>query len=346
MKLAINGFGRIGRQVVRILIDRDHKDQAGLQKSGLVAINDLSDPKTLAHLLKYDSIYGPLSDDIKTEVEDEKKGTGQIIINGYPIQVLTEPDPAKLPWKELGVEVVIESTGEFTKKEDAAKHITAGAKKVILSAPPKGGGVSTYIIGVNSQDQKNNEAIISNSSCTTNSVAPVAAIIQSNFGVEKATMTTIHAYTADQRLQDAPHKDLRRARAASANIVPTTTGAAVSTGEVIPELKGLFDGMAIRVPVITGSLSDFTFLVKKPATIEQVNQAIIKAADENPRYKGILTYTSDPIVSSDVIGNPHSSIVDLTLTKVIDSDLVKVVSWYDNEWGYTQRLVEMALAER
>lgn len=335
-KIGINGFGRIGRQFVRAALEREKMGELKFKDIGLVAVNDLTDAKTLAHLLKYDTIYGKLENNI--EAEEDK-----ISIDGTPILVLSEPDPVKLPWKELGVEVVVESSGKFTKREEASKHLKAGAKKVIISAPPKGEGVNTYILGVNNDKRKSSEEVISNSSCTTNCVAPCIAVLQEKFGIKKALMTTIHGYTADQNLQDGPHRDLHRARAAAYNIIPTTTGAAISTTETIPELKGLFDGLAFRVPVITGSVSDFTLLMKRKVTAEEINQAIVEAA-ETPRFKGILSYTNEPIVSSDIIGSPFSSIVDLSLTKVIDDDLVKVVAWYDNELGYAYRLLELTLA--
>lgn len=346
MKLAINGFGRIGRQVIRVMLDRDKKGlPGGFNSAEVVAVNDLADPKTLAHLLKYDSIYGPLQNNIEAIVEDDKKA-GEIVIDGKRIKVFTQPNPEKLPWSELDVDVVIESTGEFVNREGAGKHLTAGAKKVVISAPPKSGGIPTFLIGVNSDKQTGNEKIISNASCTTNCIAPIAAIMTEVFGVEKAAMTTMHAYTADQRLQDAPHNDLRRARAAGINLVPTTTGAAISTTEVVPALKDKFDGLAIRVPVIVGSIADFTFLVKTPTSIEEVNKRLVEACDQDPRYRGVVTYTNDPIVSTDIIKNPYSAIIDLSLTNVIDKDFVKVVAWYDNEWGYTQRLVELTLGIR
>lgn len=256
--------------------------------------------------------------------------------------VFAEKDPANLPWKKMDIDIVLECTGHFTDFEGASKHIQAGAKRVIISAPAKGGGVPTHVIGVNEKDAGKTDKVINNASCTTNCIAPVAAVIHEVFGIKKAMMTTIHAYTADQNLQDGPHKDLRRARAAAENIVPTTTGAAIATTEVIPELKGLFDGLSMRVPVAVVSMSDFTFVLKKKVTVEQVNNALKKAA-KNARWKGILEVTEEPLVSSDFIGNPASSIVDLGLTKVVDGDLVKVVAWYDNEWGYSVRLAEMAL---
>lgn len=327
MKIAINGFGRIGRTTLRVALERG-------EYTNIAAINNLSDAKTHAHLLKYDSVYGTLKNEISYS-------ESELIVDGHKIKIFKEKEPQNLPWKEMGVGVVIESTGKFIKDDLAKAHLEAGAKKVILSAPSKGGTTKTYIMGVNNSDIKDDK-ILSNSSCTTNCVAPVAKVVHEKFGILKAMMTTIHGYTADQNLQDNAHKDLRRARAAAVNIVPTSTGAAISTTETIPQLKGLFDGLAFRVPVPTVSVSDFTFLVKKKTTVEEVNSAIKEAA-ERSELKGILTYTEDPIVSSDIVKNPSSSIVDLLLTNVVDGDLVKVVSWYDNEWGYSNRLWEMVM---
>lgn len=326
-KIAINGFGRIGRAAFKVALERP-----GVE---VVAINDLTEPKVLAHLLQYDTAYGIY----RREIVATEKG---IRVDGKEYPVYAEPDPKKLPWKDLGVEIVLECTGRFTEKEGAGQHITAGAQKVILSAPVKGddGSVPTYLIGANA-DFYHDEPIISNASCTTNCLAPVAKVLHEKFGIEKALMTTIHSYTADQNLQDGPHRDLRRARAAAANMVPTTTGAALAVTEVIPELKGLFDGLSVRVPTIVVSLTDFTFVLKTQTTKEAINQAL-EEASRDARYQGILAVTDRPLVSSDFIGNPASSIVDLSLTKVIAGDLVKVVAWYDNEWGYSNRLVEMA----
>ncbi len=325
-RIAINGFGRIGRAAFKAALDKTSLE--------IVAINDLTDTKTLAHLLKYDTVYRTYNRDVtftKTSVVVDRKE--------YP--VIAEKDPAKLPWKKMRVDIVIESTGRFITKELASAHIQAGAKRVVISAPPQGGDVGTFVLGVNDDRLDANEHIISNSSCTTNSVAPVAKVMHERFGVKKAILTTIHSYTADQNLVDGPHKDLRRARAAAQNIVPTTTGAAIATTETIPELKGLFDGMAVRVPTMDVSLSDFTFLLKKRVTVDKVNEAF-REAKKQPRFKGILDVTDEPLVSSDFIGNSHSTVVDLSLTKVIDGDLVKIVAWYDNEWGYSCRLVEIA----
>ena len=301
----------------------------------VVAINDLTEASVLAHLLRYDTAYGHYRKQI--EAKD-----GKLIVDGKVFPVYAEPDPKKLPWGELAVDVVLECTGRFTDKAGASQHIEAGAKKVILSAPAKGedDSVPTFLMGVN-EDTYDGEAIISNASCTTNSLAPVAKIIHEKFGIAKALMTTIHSYTADQNIQDGPHKDLRRARAAAQNIVPTTTGAAIAVTQVIPELKGLFDGHSMRVPTIVVSLTDFTFVLKKKTTEQEIN-AVLKQASTEARFSGVLAVTEEALVSSDFIGNPYSSIVDLSLTKVIDGDLVKVVAWYDNEWGYSNRLVEMA----
>ncbi len=328
MKLAINGFGRIGRCAFKIAWDKFPNDVE------IVALNDITTPKILAHLLKYDSTYGIWNHEVSA---DDKN----IIVDGKAIPVLAEKDPANLPWGTLGIDVVIESTGLFTNQEGMNKHIQAGAKKVVLSAPAKDANVPTFVLGVNA-DKYNGEQLINNASCTTNCITPVAQIIHETFGIAKAMMTTIHSYTASQTLQDGPKKDIREARAAAENIVPTTTGAAIATTQVIPELKGLFDGLSIRVPTPVVSLSDFTFLVKRPTTVEEINNALKKAASE-PRFQGVFTYTEEELVSSDFRGNPHSSIADLKLTRVIDGDFVKVVAWYDNEWGYSNRLVEQCI---
>jgi glyceraldehyde 3-phosphate dehydrogenase len=336
MKLAINGFGRIGRTALRVLLERD-------QIEHLVAVNDLADAETLAALLKYDSNYGALDADVegKNDSEEQKGDTpvGHITVNGHKIAVFAQKDPKLLPWKKLGVDVVIESTGRFVDEEGAGQHITAGAKKVVLSAPAKEGSVRTIVMGVNHDTLKKTDAIISNASCTTNCISPVAQVIVEKFGVKKAMMTTIHGYTADQNLQDGPHKDLRRARSAAVNIIPTSTGATLAAAEAVPELKGLFEGVAIRVPVPVGSISDFTFLLKKKTTVKEVNEVLTKAA-HSARYKGIMAVTDEPIVSSDIIGDPHSSIVDLSLTQVLDGDFIKVFAWYDNEFGYCNRLID------
>jgi len=325
VKIGINGFGRIGRNFFRAALAKGSDLE-------IVAVNDLTDNKTLAHLLKYDSINGRLDAEVTF---DET----QIIVNGKAIKVFEERDPANLPWGDLGVDIVIESTGRFTKSDDARKHIAAGAKKVIVSAPASGADVATLVLGVNegTYDPATHD-IISNASCTTNCLAPLAKVFMDEFGIERGLMTTVHAYTADQNLQDGPHDDLRRARAAAHNIIPTSTGAAKALGLVIPELVGKLDGYALRVPVITGSITDLTVTATKPVTVESVNAAYKKAAEG--ALKGILKYTEDEIVSSDIVGDPHSSIFDAKLTKVI-GDQVKVASWYDNEWGYSNRLVDI-----
>ena len=328
IRVAINGFGRIGRAAFKIAFEKPELE--------IVAINDLADTPTLAHLLKHDTAYGRY----RHEVSADEKG---IVVNGNVYPVFLEKDPLKLPWKDLSVDVVLECTGRFVDKDSSAQHITAGAKLVVLSAPAKGGAedVKTFIIGVN-EDTYAGETVVSNASCTTNCLAPVAKVIQDTFGIEKALMTTVHSYTGDQNLQDSPHRDVRRARAAGQNIVPTTTGAAIAVTEVIPELTNRFDGLALRVPTVVVSITDFTFLLKRKTTIEEVNMALQKAS-ESDRMKGVLAVTREQLVSSDFIGNPFSSIVDLSLTKVVDGDFVKVVAWYDNEWGYSQRLVELAM---
>ena len=338
LKVAINGFGRIGRTAFKIALDK-HQSEAEI-----VAINDLGDAKTLAHLLKYDSNYGIWPHDVSNDDPSASLGTGNhIIIDQKPYLVLQEKEPQKLPWKDLAVDVVIESTGRFTKGEQAKLHLQAGAKKVVISAPVHGDGTETktFLLGVNA-DNYDGEEVISNASCTTNSVAPVAKAINDAFGIQKAMLTTVHAFTQDQNLQDGPHKDLRRARSAATNIVPTTTGAAISTTEVIPELKGKFDGRALRVPVAVGSISDFTFLLGKKVSVEEVNQAL-KRASETDQYKGILAVTDEPIVSSDIVGRSESAIVDLSLTQVVDGDMVKIFAWYDNEYGYSNRLIEQVI---
>ncbi|KQN83672.1 type I glyceraldehyde-3-phosphate dehydrogenase [Arthrobacter sp. Leaf69] len=324
-RIGINGFGRIGRNYFRAALAQG----ADLE---IVAVNDLTSPEALAHLFKYDSVGGRLQETI--EVKD-----GNIVVDGKTVKVLAERDPAKLPWGELGVDIVIESTGFFTKAADAQKHIDAGAKKVLISAPASDEDI-TIVMGVN--DGLYDPAahhIISNASCTTNCLGPLAKVVNDAFGIERGLMTTIHAYTADQNLQDGPHKDLRRARAAAINMVPTSTGAAKAIGLVLPELKGKLDGYAIRVPVPTGSATDLTVTVSRETTVEEVNAAL-KAASESAELKGLLTYTDEPIVSSDIVGDPASSIFDSGLTKVIGNQ-VKVVSWYDNEWGYSNRLVDL-----
>lgn len=323
IRLAINGFGRIGRHAFRVALTKPWLD--------VVAINDITDPATLAHLLKYDTVYRNFN-----HVVSATKKVIKVDNKQYPVFAIK--DPAKLPWKKLKVDVVLECTGLFTDEAGLQAHLKAGAKKAILSAPAKGGNVSTFVMGVNDQQYKG-QVIINNASCTTNCVAPVAAVLQQAIGIKKAMMTTIHAYTADQRLQDAPHKDLRRARAAAENIVPTTTGAAISATEAIPSLKGRFDGLAIRVPVPVGSLTDFTMVLKRKTTVKEINNIFKRAAAG--KWQGILAVSNDPIVSADIIGRQESCIVDLPLTQVVDGDLVKVIAWYDNEWGYANRLVEI-----
>lgn len=321
-KVAINGFGRIGRLAFKSLLAKGNVE--------VVAINDLTDTTTLAHLLKYDSIHGRFDGTVEVTADGFK-------VNGKAIKVTAERDPANLPWAQLGVDIVLESTGFFVDKEGASKHITAGAKKVVISAPAKG-DIPTVVLGVNDDILTGSETIMSNASCTTNCLAPVAKVLNDKFGIDKGFITTIHAYTSDQNLQDAPHKDLRRARAAAINIVPTTTGAAKAVGLVLPDLKGKLDGNAVRVPTPTGSLTDLVCILKKETTIEEINAAM-KAAAEGP-MKGILKYTEDPIVSSDIVGDPHSSIFDSQMTSV-NGNLVKVVSWYDNEAGYSNRVADL-----
>ncbi len=327
-RIAINGFGRIGRNTLK----------AGFGKKGfnIVAINDLTDPETLAALLQNDTVHGRFDKKVKVQ-------KNAIVIGKTKIPVFSERDPSKLPWDKLKVDIVLECTGVFRTQEAANAHVQAGAKRVILSSPSKGGNVPTYVTGVNDKGIKKEKlAVIDNASCTTNCTAPVLAIMDEAFGVQKAMLSTIHAYTSTQRLIDAPHKDLRRARAAAANIIPTTTGAAIAATETIPKLKGKFDGMAFRVPVINGSVTDFVFLTKKKVTVDQVNAAFVKAA-KTPRFKKILEVTDEPLVSSDIVGNAASAIVNTDLTMVVDGNMVKVVAWYDNEWGYSSRLAEMAL---
>lgn len=327
-RLAINGFGRIGRNAFKIAFARDDLE--------IVAINDLTDTKTLAHLLKHDSNYGLYDKEVNFD------DTG-IIVADQHIRVLAEKDPLNLPWKELEVDVAIEATGFFVTHEDLKKHITAGAKKVVLSAPEKHEHFhDTYVMGVNEQDLKPEHEIISNASCTTNCITPVAAIIEANFGIEKAMMTTVHSYTASQKLQDAPAKDLREARSAAENIVPTSTGASIAAAKALPALKDVFGGLSIRVPTPVVSLSDFVIITKHPVSVKSVNEAFKKAAAD-PFYQGILAVTEEELVSSDFIGNSHSAIVDLNLTAVIGGNMLKVVAWYDNEWGYSNRLVEMTV---
>lgn len=321
-KIAINGFGRIGRMCFRSLIQNEHVE--------IVAINDLTDVPTLAHLLKYDSVHGRFA--LKVEATADA-----LIVNGQSIRIYAQKDPAQLPWADLGIDVVIESTGFFTDKDSAGKHIDAGAKKVIISAPATG-GVKTIVLGVNEDTITAEDSILSNASCTTNCLAPMAKVLHEKFGIEKGYITTVHAYTADQRLQDAPHKDLRRARAAALSMVPTSTGAAKAVGEVLPELKGKLDGVAVRVPTPDGSLTDLVAILKRDVTKEEVNAAMKEAAQG--AMKGILEYCTDPIVSIDIVGNLHSCIFDAALTSV-NGNLVKVMGWYDNEAGYSQRVCDL-----
>jgi glyceraldehyde 3-phosphate dehydrogenase len=324
-KLAINGFGRIGRNAFKIAFDRDDLE--------IVAINDLTDTKTLAYLLKHDSNYGTYDHEVSHDDEN-------IIVDGHKVKVLAVKDPLELPWKDMDIDVVIESTGLFTDKEGAGKHITAGAKRVVISGPTKSEGVDTIVLGANDDKLEGATEIISNASCTTNSLGAVMALLESEFGVEKSLLTTVHSYTASQALQDAPKKDPREGRNAAENIVPTSTGAAIAVTLTLPQLKDKFDGLSIRVPTPVVSLSDVTALLKRNTTVEEINEVFKKAAAE-PFYQGILGVSDEPLVSSDYIGNSHSGTVDLALTKVVAGNLVKVMVWYDNEWGYSNRLVEV-----
>lgn len=326
IKLAINGFGRIGRNAFKIAFER--------RDVKIVAINDLTDTKTLAHLLKHDSSYGTYDRDVKFDEEN-------LIVDGEKIRVFSEKEPKNLPWGEYQVDVVIESTGFFTDPKKAADHLEAGARKVVISAPAKGEGAKTIVIGVNEDTVTENDKILSNASCTTNCIAPVMKVLEDNFGIEKALMTTVHSYTASQRILDAPAKDLREARAAAENIVPTSTGASKAAALTIPALKGKFDGLSIRVPTPVVSLSDITAVLKRDTTIEELQEIFKKSAKE-PFYEGILGVSEEPLVSIDYRGNSHSSIVDLPLINVVGGNLVKIVAWYDNEWGYSNRLVELA----
>jgi glyceraldehyde 3-phosphate dehydrogenase len=326
-KVAINGFGRIGRNAFKIAFNHPELE--------IVAVNDITSTEVLAYLLKHDSNYGTYHEEVGHDETSLKVG-------GKSIKVLAEKDPALLPWKDMGVDIVIESTGRFTKIEDASKHLTAGAKRVVLSGPGKGEGVGTFVIGVNEHDLSAADTVVSNASCTTNCITPVAVVIEEKFGIEKAMMTTVHSYTASQSLQDAPSKDVREGRNAAENIVPTSTGAATAAAKAFPALKGKFDGLSVRVPTPVVSLSDFTFVTSKDVTIEEVNEAL-RAATKEPRFEGVLDVTDEPLVSSDFIGNPHSGIVDLALTNVVGGNLLKVVAWYDNEWGYSNRLIENVL---
>jgi glyceraldehyde 3-phosphate dehydrogenase len=328
VRVAINGFGRIGRMFLKALLEK--------QELEIVAINDLTDSKTLAHLFKYDSVHGRFNG--KVQVTDDS-----IIINDRIIKIFAEKDPQNLPWKDLKIDVVLESTGLFLTREKASAHLKAGAKKVILSAPAKGSDIKSVVLGVNDDILDGSEDIISNASCTTNSTAPMVKVLHENFGLESAHIITVHSYTSDQRLHDAPHKDLRRARAAALSIIPTTTGAAKAITKIFPDLEGKIGGAGIRVPVANGSLSDITCVLKKETTFEEIN-AMFKKASEG-ELKGIIEYTEDPIVSIDIVGNPHSCIFDPELTSVIGR-MVKVVGWYDNEAGYSHRLVDLVVKIR
>lgn len=327
VKIAINGFGRIGRNAFKIAFDRGDTE--------IVAINDITEPQVLAHLLKYDSNYGTYDKDVSFDDQN-------LYVEGKAIKVLAEKDPAALPWKDLDVDIVIESTGLFVEPEKAKVHLEAGAKKVVISAPAKGDGAKTIVLGVNEDAITKDDLIISNASCTTNCIAPVMKVLEDNIGIDKAMMTTIHSYTASQKLQDAPAKDLREARSAAENIVPTTTGASKAAALTIPSLQGKFNGLSVRVPTPVVSLSDITAVTKRATSKEEINDLFRKAAAD-PYYQGILDATEEELVSIDYRGNSHSAIVDLKLTDVIGGTLIKVIAWYDNEWGYSNRLVELAV---
>lgn len=342
IKVGINGFGRIGRLAFRIGVSK-HSDEITF---GAINTSGSMNAAGWAHLVNYDTMYRKYEHEVlsdETAKNEEVIGNLKISERNVNVPLLAQRDPALIPWSKYGVDVVIEATGKFTSEEDAKKHAVGGAKRVVISAPSKGGNVGTYVLGVNEKDgEVPTGMVISNASCTTNCVAPVAAVMHANFGIEKAMMTTVHSYTDDQNLQDGSHKDLRRARAAAVNIVPTSTGAAIAVTETIPELKGLFDGMSLRVPVATGSITDFTFVLKKNVTVEEVNNAF-KEAVKNPIYKGIMAVSEGFLVSSDIIGRSESAIVDLPLTQVVAGNMVKVFAWYDNEWGYANRLVEQII---
>jgi glyceraldehyde 3-phosphate dehydrogenase len=323
-KVGINGFGRIGRNVFKLLMESKDFE--------VVGVNDLTDPKTLAHLLKYDSVSGVYKGEVKA-------GDGAIVVDGKSVIVMSERDPANLPWKDLGAELILESTGVFTTKEKCLLHVKAGAKKVLLSVPPKDAIDAIIVMGVNDDTLKPTDIVVSNASCTTNCLAPMAKVLHESFGIKRGFMTTIHAYTNDQNVLDMPHKDLRRARAAAVSIIPTTTGAARAVGKVLPALAGKLDGIAMRVPVPDGSVTDLVAELEKPATADEINAAMKKASEGS--LKGILQYCEDPIVSNDIIGNSYSSIFDSQLTSVMDGNFIKVVSWYDNEWGYSCRCVDL-----
>ncbi len=326
MKIAINGMGRIGRAALKVILDTPGLD--------LIAVNDIVPVETIAYLLRYVTVYGIYERDVL--VEDNR-----LIIDGHSIEFTTERDPANLPWKAHEIDVVIESTGAFTKREDAEKHIQAGAKTVVISAPTKSADTPTVVHGVNTQDGKTN--IFSCASCTTNNISPVVEIIGRRIGIQKAIMTTVHAYTASQQIVDAPSKkDLRLGRAAAANLVPTSTGAAIATTKALPEFAGKFNGVAIRTPIPVGSISDLTFVTKRPVTVEEVN-AILKEESQTKRYLDVLAVTEEPIVSSDIVQSPYASMVDLKMTRVVDGDLLKVMTWYDNEWGFTHQMIRQIL---
>lgn len=347
IRVAINGFGRIGRSAFRVWFEK-HRQQAEI-----AAVNDVADPKTLAHLLKYDSVYGVWNHEVSgTNLVDDLMNApagqqvGKIVVDDIEVAVYATRELESLPWKNLAIDVVIESTGRFTKLAEASKHVTAGAKKVVVSAPAK--ETPTVLLGVN-EEAYQGQVVINNASCTTNCIAPVAKVINEAFGIKKAMMTTIHAVTAEQNLVDGPPpggkaSDLRRARAAYTNIIPTTTGAAIATTEAIPELKGKFDGVALRVPVACGSISDFTFLLNKKVTVAEINEVFRTATVKESPLSGLLAVSDEPLVSSDIVGRSESAIVDLSLTQVVDGDMVKVFAWYDNEWGYSNRLIEQVVA--
>ncbi|MEE2728230.1 MAG: type I glyceraldehyde-3-phosphate dehydrogenase [Candidatus Latescibacterota bacterium] len=323
LPVGINGFGRIGRLVFRAAVA-----QGGID---IKAINDLTDANTLAHLLKYDSTHGRFNGEVEADGDS-------LVVNGKPIRIIAERDPAKLPWGEIGAEAVLESTGLFSEREQAEAHIKAGAKKVVISQPAKGEDL-TVVLGVNDDQLKPEHTILSNASCTTNCLAPMAKVLQENFGIVKGMMNTIHSYTNDQRILDLPHKDLRRARSAAVSMIPTTTGAAVAVGKVLPELAGKLDGLSIRVPTPDGSLTDFTAILEKDATVEEVNAAFQSAAEGS--LQGVLEYSEDPLVLADIVGNAHSCIFDALSTNVVEGNMVKILGWYDNEWGYSNRCVDL-----
>jgi glyceraldehyde 3-phosphate dehydrogenase len=343
VRVGINGFGRIGRLAFRVATTK-HANEI---EFGAINTSGSMDAAGWAHLVRYDTTYRKYEKELGSQiVKDPKEATeedpliGYLMVDNKSVPLLAQREPEKIPWGAHSVDVVIESTGKFVDEEGAKKHAKAGAKRVVISAPAKGGNVGTYVLGVN--EYEGGATVLSNASCTTNCIAPVASVLHSKFGIEKAMMTTIHGYTDDQRLQDNSHKDLRRARAAAANIIPTSTGAAIATTETIPELKGLFDGAALRVPVMTGSMTDFTLLMKKDVTVEEVNNAL-KEATENALYRGILAVNEEPLVSSDIVGRTESAIVDLPLTQVVAGNMVKIFAWYDNEWGYVNRLIEQVI---